>query len=77
MTELAGVSSKDVKEQATAGGAAGLANKLKKGEVARALVVRTRQAVRRLDGTFVKLSLSCLFLSFFPSSSSSSSSSSS
>ena len=28
--------------------------KLKKGDVARALVVRTKQQVRRLDGTFIK-----------------------
>ncbi|KAI9332578.1 ribosomal protein L14b/L23e [Zopfochytrium polystomum] len=33
--------------------AAGAMTKLKKGDVARALVVRTRQPVRRLDGTFV------------------------
>ncbi|KAI9344970.1 ribosomal protein L14b/L23e [Obelidium mucronatum] len=36
------------------GGSSNAVSKLKKGDVARALVVRTVQPVRRLDGTFVK-----------------------
>ncbi|KAI8617288.1 50S ribosomal protein L14 [Chytriomyces sp. MP71] len=39
---------------ATDGAAANAVSKLKKGDVARALVVRTASPVRRLDGTFVK-----------------------
>ncbi|KAJ3129600.1 hypothetical protein HK100_008507 [Physocladia obscura] len=39
---------------ATSDGAANAVSKLKKGDVARALVVRAAQRVRRLDGTFVK-----------------------
>ncbi|KAI8831884.1 hypothetical protein HDU78_005203 [Chytriomyces hyalinus] len=35
-------------------GSSNAVSKLKKGDVARALVVRTVQPVRRLDGTFVK-----------------------
>ncbi|KAI8812327.1 ribosomal protein L14b/L23e [Cladochytrium replicatum] len=39
---------------AVAAAAAAGAGKLKKGEVGRALVVRTRKEVRRLDGTYVR-----------------------
>ncbi|KAJ3020432.1 UNVERIFIED_CONTAM: hypothetical protein HDU68_010171 [Siphonaria sp. JEL0065] len=45
---------KKARPASSADGAASAVSKLKKGDVARALVVRTVQPVRRLDGTFVK-----------------------
>ncbi|KAJ3106584.1 hypothetical protein HDU97_005949 [Phlyctochytrium planicorne] len=41
-------------EIAGSSGSASGEGKLKKGDVARALVVRTKKEVRRLDGTFIK-----------------------
>ncbi|KAI8815620.1 ribosomal protein L14b/L23e [Fimicolochytrium jonesii] len=43
-----------VETRTSSSAASALSSKLKKGEVGRALVVRTRKEVRRLDGSYVK-----------------------